>query len=298
MVPSILFVIFNRPEKTRSVFSTIRAVKPSRLYVAADGPRNKTEAELCLQTRAIIDEVDWPCEVHTLFREENLGCGKAVSQAISWFFENEPEGVIIEDDILVDPSFFDFAGEMLERYRDEPRVMTVSACNFLPPELSPKCSYYFSAFSHIWGWGSWRRAWRYYDFSMMNLESPKTVDAISNMCPFPGATRYWMEIFHSVRNGKVDTWDYQWLLSQWHQSGLTICPRVNMMQNIGFDETATHTKNSGGWEASLRAKPLHQPYIHPTELQRYIEGDKYEALSILRIKPERLNRKILRWLRD
>ena len=85
----VLFLIFNRPETTQQVFSAIRKAKPPRLYVAADGPRSdySNEAESCEIARSIATNVDWDCEVKTLFRERNLGCGLAVTSAIDWFFE-------------------------------------------------------------------------------------------------------------------------------------------------------------------------------------------------------------------
>lgn len=293
----ILFLIFNRPDKTRTVFETIRAARPARLYVAADGPRTENEAAICAQTRAVIDSVDWPCEVQTLYREQNLGCGRAVSQAIGWFFEHEPEGIILEDDILVDPGFFDFASEMLERYRDTPHVTTISANNQLPPERAPEESYYFSAYSKIWGWASWRRAWAHYDFELSALYSRAGLAAISEMSPTPGSTPYWVRILDQVRGGQIDSWAYRWLYSQWREGGLSIIPQVNMMQNIGFDASATHTTGPDAWEATLRAHPLPRPLVHPAAVQRDVQRDDFEARTILGIKPLPLHKRIKRWLR-
>lgn len=297
MTPPVLFLIFNRPDKTRAIFETIRSARPARLYVAADGPRTEDEAAICAETRAVIDDVDWPCEVKTLFRAQNLGCGRAVSGAISWFFENEPEGVILEDDIKVDPGFFSFAAEMLERYRDDPRVMSVTACNMLPDALAPEESYYFSAFMHVWGWASWRRAWAQYDFTLSALDTPEAQDAIRAMCPVPGALAYWMNTLTKVREGQIDTWDYQWVFAQWMQGGLTVTPQVNMMQNIGFDASATHTTSSDIWEASLRAKALPRPIVHPAQVQRNSEADDHVARNVLGIKPPSLSKRVKRWLR-
>ncbi len=296
-MPPILFLIFNRPDKTRAVFDTIRQAQPARLYVAADGPRSEGEAAICQETRAIVDEVDWPCEVQTLFRDHNLGCGRAVSGAITWFFEHEPEGVILEDDILVDPDFFDFAAEMLERYRDDPRVTSINAFNMLSDDLPSDDSYFFSAFWGAWGWASWRRAWAHYDFDLSDLGTPSSIDAISNMCPTPGGLQHWMETFSNVKNGKVDTWDYQWQFAQWMNSGLTIIPQKNMVQNIGFDGSATHTTNPDAKEASLQAHPLPRPLTHPASVLRDADMDEYAARNILKIKPLRFRKRLKKWLR-
>jgi len=296
MTPATLFLIFNRPEKTRTIFETIRQARPKRLYVAADGPRTAGEADLCARTRAIVEAVDWPCEVQTLFRDENLGCGLAVSTAINWFFENEHEGIILEDDTKVDPSFFTFAAEMLERYRDDPRVTTISACNLLPDEFAPRESYYFSSFCHIWGWASWRRAWDHYDFELSALDSPAAARAISDMNPTPGSFGHWMRTLVSVQTGDIDTWDYQWMFAQWLQQGLTITPQLNMVQNIGFDSSATHTTNVDAYEAKLRAKPLPWPLVHPDEVKRDAKADDYETRNILGIRPPSFAKRIKRWL--
>lgn len=164
----VLFVVFNRPETTSRVFNSIRNARPARLYVAADGPRamREGEAQRCVEVRRIASAVDWPCEVRTLFRDENIGCRRSVSGAISWFFEHEPEGIILEDDCLPDASFFSYCATLLERYRIEPRVMAITGNNFQPSMEGYSASYYYSIYNHVWGWASWRRAWALYDADM------------------------------------------------------------------------------------------------------------------------------------
>ena len=164
-ISPILFLIFNRPETTKKVFSAIKEVQPPRLYIAADGPRSEQpdEADHCELARTIATKVDWDCEVKTLFRDQNLGIRIAVSQAIDWFFEQEPEGIILEDDCLPDQSFFWFCKELLEKYRNDTRIMHIGGTNFQFGKNRTNYSYYFSRYAHIWGWASWRRAWEYYD---------------------------------------------------------------------------------------------------------------------------------------
>ena len=160
MTPAVLFIIFNRPETTQRVFDAIRLAKPTRLYIAADGPReNKTgEKELCEQARKIAQNVDWDCEVKTLFQKENLGCGKAVSHAISWFFENEDMGIILEDDCLPHQSFFKYCEELLEKYKNNDRIGIISGNNFQKKRKIGSFSYYFSDIVNIWGWATWARS--------------------------------------------------------------------------------------------------------------------------------------------
>ena len=166
----VLFLIFNRPETTEIVFSVIRKAEPPRLYVAADGPRPDypNDAESCEIVRAIATDVNWDCKVKTLFRDQNLGCKLAASKAIDWFFEQELEGIILEDDCLPDQSFFWFCQELLGKYRDDTRIMHIGGTNFQFGKERTKYSYYFSRYAHVWGWASWRRAWKFYDVEMKN----------------------------------------------------------------------------------------------------------------------------------
>ncbi|EKE21540.1 MAG: Protein containing nucleotide-diphospho-sugar transferase protein, partial [uncultured bacterium] len=172
-IKPILFIIFNRPDTTLSVFEAIRQIKPARLYVAADGPRSERSGEdvVCAETRRIAMGVDWPCELKTRFLDKNVGCHTAVPAAVSWFFENEEEGIILEDDCSPDLSFFTFCETLLERYRDDEEVMMISGDNFQPSEFKTRndSSYYFSGIANIWGWATWRRAWakNYGDFKLM-----------------------------------------------------------------------------------------------------------------------------------
>lgn len=168
-------MIFNRPDLTKISFEKIREYKPNLLYIAADGPRkdHKNEKELCDQARNIIEKIDWKCELKTLFREKNLGCKLAVSSAISWFFEHEEQGIILEDDVLVEFSFFTLCEELLEKYKNEEKISMISADNFSFGKCKTQGSYHFSYYSHVWGWATWRRAWKDYDVDLKNFLTKK-----------------------------------------------------------------------------------------------------------------------------
>jgi hypothetical protein len=295
--PPILFLVFNRPEKTARIFETIRNARPKRLYVAADGPRSDRpgEARDCTATRAVIETVDWECTVNTLFRDTNLGCRNAVTEGITWFFDQEPEGIVIEDDIELHPSFFSFASEMLTRFRNDTRVMSITACNMQPPEKTYAASYYFSAYNHVWGWASWARAWKLYDRTLEDLDSPECTAAIEAMCPVPGGVSYWKRALHGVRTGQIDTWDYSWLYTQWKFRGVTVTPSVNMMRNIGFDASGTHTRDPNSYEASLRAFPLSFPLRHPDSVSRDADADAHVSQNVFGIRPTPFLRRLNRW---
>ena len=265
---AVLLLVFNRPELTDQVFEAIRQARPQKLYVAADGPRSNRpgEAELCTEVRRIATNVDWPCEVKTLFRESNLGCKMAVSGGINWFFENEVEGVILEDDVLPVPTFFSYCDQLLERYRNDHRVGMVSGCNLVSSRFTPDHSYFFSRYNHIWGWASWRRAWQHYHVDIPDW--PKWRDGGGLKSKASGNRsfeKYWRRIFDAVYRGEIDTWDYQWTYSCWKNNLLTALPAANQTHNLGFGVDATHTTSD--IPAFILASPpieLSLPLSHPT----------------------------------
>lgn len=240
--PAILFIVFNRPAETRLVFNQIRQAKPKQLFIAADGPRiNKPgEEELCKQTREITKEVDWDCEVQTLFRNENWGCGKNVSAAISWFFDHVEEGIILEDDCLPHPKFFPFCAELLERYRHDKRIAMVCGHNPLTQWATPY-PYIYSKIGAIWGWASWKRAWDFYDYEFLKYEQAKKEDWLSNVFCYEREKLHRINVLNDVKSGKNDTWDYQWTFARLINNALSIIPSSNLVQNVGFGATATHT---------------------------------------------------------
>ncbi len=262
----ILFLVFNRPETTARVFEAIRAARPARLYVAADGPRKSRKGEdaRCAQTREIATAVDWPCELKTLFRDDNLGCRNAISSAISWFFEHEPEGVILEDDCLPDASFFSYCAELLERYRDDERVMVISGDGSAPFEFASDNSYLFSSFPLIWGWATWRRAWRHYDFEAFR-KGPWS-DVIASVSENAAFRERRETLCRATAEGEIDTWDYVWSFTVWSQSGLSVIPRSNLISNIGFGADATHTTESVNPRAALPTVPIRTPLTHPSRM--------------------------------
>jgi hypothetical protein len=239
----ILLLIFNRPEPTAKVFETIRKARPKQLFVAADGPRLHKEGEFkkCEAARKIATNVDWDCEVKTLFRNENKGCGIAVSEAITWFFEEVEQGIILEDDILPDNSFFKFCDELLEKYKDDPAVMTIGGYKRLDSTFTTSESYFFTGYPISWGWATWRRAWKNYDFTIASWASKKQQKLIRQNYS-KAQFLYFKDVFDMVCNkNEIDTWDFQWLYCIVANKGMGIVPAVNLVKNIGYGADATHT---------------------------------------------------------
>lgn len=279
----ILLLVFNRPETTRQVFQRIKEIQPSKLFIAADGPRagKEGEEEKCEAVRRlIIDGIDWPCRVEKLFRYHNLGCGNAVSSAITWFFDNVEEGIILEDDTLPDPSFFTFCKTLLEKYRNDERVKTISGNNFQNGKWRGDGSYYFSAYSHIWGWASWRRVWNEYDFTLNQMNPPGFQSYVRYYFDEKDVIEYWTKIFGDLKNGLINTWDYQLLFSIWKQKGISILPNVNLVSNIGFGESSTHTHDIKDKTSKVPAGSLNR-VSHPVSIEIDKAADEYFSNKFL-----------------
>ncbi|MEC4818255.1 MAG: glycosyltransferase family 2 protein, partial [Scytonema sp. PMC 1069.18] len=237
------FLIFNRPDLTEQVFASIAQAKPKKLFVIADGPRFPEEVEKCEKTRAIIHKVDWDCEVLTNFSETNMGCGRREASGFDWVFSQVEEAIFLEDDTLPAPSFFHFCETLLERYRDDERVMHINGDNSLSQKRN-EYSYYFSKYMHGWGWASWRRAWQHYDYYMKTWPKFRKSGLLQLVCEDPHEQKYWSNILDQMYADPqvIDTWDYQWIYTCWSQNGLAIAPNQNLISNLGFNrEDAAHT---------------------------------------------------------
>jgi len=260
----ILFLIFNRPDTTQIVFNEIKKIKPSKLYVAADGPRQDNENDKinCLEVRNIIEQqIDWDCEVKKLFREKNLGCKIAVSSAINWFFENEEMGIILEDDCLPDKSFFYFCEELLNKYKNDERVMMISGLNYFNNKLEIEESYFFANYPIIWGWASWRRAWEKYKINMDNWEEFYRKDYLNYIYNNKRFVKFVQSLFDATIKNIIDTWDIQWYYSILINNGLCIIPKYNLVMNIGV--TGTHvTEKSKVHYMPIKEIDIHN-IIHP-----------------------------------
>ena len=273
---AVLFLIFNRPDTTRQVFEAIRQAKPPRLYVAADGPRNNQQGEklLCEQERQLAIDIDWKCEVKTLFRDTNLGCKQGVSSAIDWFFNNEDEGIILEDDCLPSQNFFWFCEELLERYRGDMRIWHIGG--YVPSNLKgDNYSYNFSRYTHVWGWASWASRWKHYDIELSTYLSNKNI-----LCDYEFFRENYenqsrVNILNKVVSGGIDTWDYQWNFAVRINSGLSIRPKVNLISNIGFGDDATHTIGNNKDVENNNAIYIDFPLLHPDFIMVYKKDDNY-----------------------
>ncbi len=290
----VVFIIFNRPATTERVFSAIRAAKPPELLIIADGPRSREsgESEKCAAARAVVEKVDWDCKVLKNYAAVNFGCGKRLASGLDWVFSQVAEAIILEDDCLPHPSFFPYCQELLARYRDDERVMTISGNNFQFGRRRTADSYYFSRYAHIWGWATWRRVWRYYDYGMKLWprfrDERRLTDIFAGLGTVDGqlqaiagreAVRYWHYAFEHTYTGKIDTWDIQLIFACWQQNGLNILPNVNLVTNIGFDDQATHTRQPGSKFANLPVAAMKFPLCHPPFMVGDVWADTYTQIN-------------------
>jgi hypothetical protein len=278
---AVLFLVFNRPDTTRQVFEAIRQAKPARLYVAADGIRkfHEGEAELIAMTRKIATAVDWPCEVKTLFREKNLGIKNAVESAITWFFQHEEQGIILEDDCLPHQDFFQFCETLLSYYRYDERISMITGNNYQAGHRRGEGSYYFSQYNVTWGWASWRRAWKHYDGDLNFWPTWKlSTDWKKKFSNF-FERKYWERVFDRTFAKQIDTWDYQWHASICHYGGLTVTPNVNLVSNIGFGPNATNFKSFNSPLARIATSRLGE-IIHPKVIIQDQVADRFLFNSV------------------
>lgn len=276
---AVLFLIFNRLDTTKQVFEAIRKAKPPRLHIAADGARESKEGE-SEKVKAVRDyvmeHIDWECEVKTLFRKKNLGCKMAVSSAITWFFENEEMGIILEDDCLPSQSFFWFCEELLERYKDDMRVWHIAGNNFhFGWKRDEDYSYYFSYYGSIWGWATWRSRWNHYDVEMKNYDEIKSKNYLWDIFGNKEEANFRISNFDEIRNG-LNTWDFQWAYTRFINSGLSVVPIKNLVENLGFGDDATHLHSVNDTRANMKMNNLEFPLQNPKFIIRdKVSDDKY-----------------------
>jgi len=272
--PVALF-LFNRPDSTARVLQAIRQARPERLLLIADGPRpdHPADRENCARARAAAEAVDWSCEVVTNYAQSNLGLKRRVETGLDWVFEQAEAAILLEDDCLPGDDFFRFCGEMLARYAEDERILSISGNNFLPAERRNGPSYYYSRYPFVWGWASWRRAWQGHDPYMTNWPGVRDSGWLDRYLADPTAASYWSYLFQQAFETE-HTWDYAWTYSCWRRQGLSIVPAANLVSNIGYGPRATHTRYPDAF-AALPLERLNFPLRHPLTVDRDAQADAF-----------------------
>lgn len=265
----ILLNTFNRPKETRRVLSAIRGVRPTVMYIHCDGPRadNDNDTVNVSAVRNILDaEIDWPCTIHKLYEEQNLGCGKGPAASISWFFSNVEKGIILEDDCIPNKDFFYYCAELLDKYSENDRIGIISGTCFNKKVKGPY-SYRFSSYAGIWGWATWKRTWDLFAYDF-DIDENDFKQKVTPFLRSREATNYWAKILHMCKEDGVNKtyWDYQLHLSLMYAGKIHILPNKNLVSNVGFNENATHTFSTNSEFANVETVPI-MPLSHPKKIQ-------------------------------
>lgn len=269
----VLLILYNRPDTTAQVIEALRAVQPSRLYIAADAPANADQVARCEAARQVTERIDWPCTITRWYADAHMGLKRRVESAFDAVFEQEERAIIVEDDCLPDPSFFAYCHELLIRYADDPRVTTISGANFHFGEYTTPSSYHFSRYPLIWGWATWRRAWRLHDPLMRAFPDVSQTRWLIDLLGTAPAAHYWRDLFAEAYRTH-HTWDYPWTFSSWQHHGLSVIPKHNLVRNLGFRADASHTHDPTSRLANMAVQPLQFPLVHPASVERDAAADE------------------------
>ncbi len=273
----ILFFIFNRPKETALSFAEIKCVRPIKLFIVADGPRSEEESHLCEQTRAVVENIDWACEVVRKYSNTNRGCGRHIASSIDWVFSKVDEAIIIEDDCIPDQTFFQFCEEMLNKYRNNLHIMSIAGISL--QEKNTKFdfqeSYYFSIIAHGTAWATWKRAWNTYDFDMKLWPAFKKTGELSPWFANQGAYERFSRVWDQYFRHEIIGWDSQWSFACIMNHGLCINPSVNLITNIGQNERGTNFKGNNFLGNQPRYTMIF-PMTEPTEIKPNRVADDYK----------------------
>jgi len=295
----VALVIFNRPHLTSQVFEAIRRARPRTLFVIADGPRpdRPDDADKCAATRAIVDGVDWDCHVLKNYSDSNLGCDLRETSGLDWVFSQVDEAIILEDDCLPTSSFFPFCEAMLEKYRNNERILMIGGVNFQSDAALTPYSYYFSKYVHGWGWATWSRAWRLFDGQMKTWPDFRDAGRLRSVCSGIAEERYWTAIFDKTFAGPSRPWDYRLLYTCWFHDRLTIQPSVNLVSNIGFGDDMTHIVLNDDFKSFAPTVDLWD-IRHPDSVERNLVADRHTFDAVYNARVQRVLRQLRRGFRE
>jgi len=288
----IVLIAFNRPRQTAEVVRTIRAQRPARLFIIADGPRPgvETDPEKCAAVRGLVEKIDWPCQVERRFAETNLGLRRNVAEGLDWVFQQTERAIILEDDCLPHPTFFPFCEELLDRYAEDRQVAAIGGTNLEPSVKIPMndASYYFSRFCHIWGWATWRRAWQLCDHELKEWPALRQTGWLMNICGHRTSENFWRRHFddaHAAHPHGLNTWDVAWVFACWRHSMMSIVPRTNLITNIGCGAEASHIKTRTRM-SELPTTAMRFPLVHPSTARTnqtadcYVQKNFFEGITL------------------
>jgi len=288
----VLILAFNRPLLTKSLIESISKVRSKRIYFAVDGPRvhNENDLHLVSEVRNLAGLIDWHCEVHTLFRAENIGLKKSMIQALDWVFESEEQAIILEDDCHPIPEFFEFCAETLTKYKNDNRIMQISGTSFVSISGVNNARYYVSAINDIWGWATWKRAWDLFEREVPEHDNQDLQDKLSKYFGDRKIVKWFTRYVEEAASPNSQVWSTQWTLSLIKNMAYTIVPQTNLVANVGFTRDATHlTGDSFKLYAKFKTQKIKSNF-NPSNLfvNRTLDSERFALIkatdSNLRLK--------------
>ncbi len=286
MSEAVLVCAFNRVEAARAVLEVVARSRPAALFYAVDGPRTEVagDNEVVHAVRGLVDEVDWPCAVHTRFLGDHAGLAAAMHGAIDWFFSHVERGIIVEDDCLPSLAFFPFCSRVLDRFETDRRVWLACGTNHLTRWRADEVDVFFSE-AHIWGWATWADRWAH-----ARLDSLDDLDAVEDaVATYYGPNwRYRRHLIELVRRGVADSWAIPWLSVVARHGGLCALPARNLVANVGHGALGTHTLG----RSRFAGLPTAADNTTFTRFDAVRFDRRYQRRWALAISAERVNHRI------
>jgi len=267
MKTPIVLIIYHRPEMVSSIIQSLREVKPTKIFVIADGPKNESDVERCKETRVLIESIDWKCKIFKNYSSKNLGLRKRVVTGLNWVFSKVDRAIILEDDLVINKSFYKFCEQMLEKYKNNSKIISIAGNNFLFGEHRIRESYFFSRYIYSWGWATWRRSWKLYKDEMGKWPQEKRQGILKKKINGLGRYLYWTKIFDLTYRRIIDSWAYCFVYTSFIHDKLTIVPSVNLVSNVGTGRGATHTSVKSR-ALYVDAKNINFPLRHPKKVEQ------------------------------
>ena len=277
----IALIAFNRPDVTKQTFKQIKKKKPEKLFLIVDGPRegNFQDLKNNEKVKKIISNIDWKCKVYKNFSKKNLGLKKRIVSGLNWVFKNVDRAIILEDDCYATNNFFIFCEKLLNLYKSNKKIHVITGNNFQAGPVNNN-SYYFSKYSHIWGWATWRRTWKLYDDDDKKIKKFLNSRKFKKVCGISGEQKYWRNMYSQIKSGDLKSWAFYFLINIWDKEGITITPNLNLVKNLGINKKSFSNLNENYLQINISKKTLKFPLIHPKKLKVDEKADNWVFYNI------------------
>ena len=294
-IPVTIF-LFRRTNTLKDIFARIATVKPSKMYIIADGGRNDIEHRECIACREYAESlIDWDCDIIRNYSDSNRGVYKNIGEGAKWVFAKEKYAIFLEDDNLPEISFFEYCRELLYKYEKENRVLWICGTNYLESYKNKNDdSYMFTKHMLPCGWASWSYKFlKYYDGEIAGVEDKKMLKNFKKSYLIKGCKArrlYKSHLYHVKRSrylvisgNKEASWDYQMNYAVRANGLYGISPCKNQIKNIGVDDYSIHGGNNMAvvsTHCGMDSIPLIFPLKHPNEISVDVNYEKLVNKSL------------------